>query len=110
MKASLATSQHLASISALPSWQAALCGSFSGGLAAALTCPFDVAKTRIMLDRQARSVGFYSTIARIARTEGFGALFKGVVPRVIWLSLGGAVFLGVYEAAKGVLVREDNPL
>lgn len=27
-------------------------------------------------------------------------LFSGVVPRVIWISLGGAVFLGVYEATK----------
>lgn len=34
-------------------------------------------------------------------------LFSGVVPRVIWISLGGAVFLGVYEAVKKAL-DEDS--
>ena len=24
-------------------------------------------------------------------------LFSGVVPRVLWISVGGAIFLGVYE-------------
>lgn len=33
----------------------------------------------------------------IYRVEGFAALFAGVVPRTMWISAGGAVFLGVYE-------------
>jgi solute carrier family 25 S-adenosylmethionine transporter 26 len=44
-----------------------------------------------------------SRLARIAQTEGAGALFSGVVPRTLWISAGGAVFLGVYEASAGVL-------
>ena len=63
-----------------------------------------------MLDRRVGArppaIGVYGTISRIARTEGVSALWKGVVPRVIWLSLGGAVFLGVYEAAKGAMVGQ----
>ncbi len=31
--------------------------------------------------------------------EGVKALFAGVVPRTLWISAGGAVFLGVYEQA-----------
>lgn len=31
--------------------------------------------------------------------EGTSALFAGVVPRTLWISAGGAVFLGVYEWA-----------
>ena len=30
-------------------------------------------------------------------------LFAGVVPRVTWISLGGAVFFGVYEKCKALL-------
>lgn len=111
LKSTLAARRHQP-VAALPSWQAALCGSVSGAIAAALTCPFDVAKTRIMLDRRVAvdadraSAGVYGTMSRIARTEGVPALWKGVVPRVIWLSLGGAVFLGVYEAAKGAIVGQ----
>ena len=45
----------------------------------------------------------YRTLGIIYREEGVRVLFSGVVPRVIWISLGGAVFLGVYEAAKKAL-------
>lgn len=31
--------------------------------------------------------------------EGPRALFAGVIPRTMWISAGGAVFLGVYEWA-----------
>lgn len=31
--------------------------------------------------------------------EGAKALFAGIVPRTMWISAGGAVFLGVYEWA-----------
>ena len=37
----------------------------------------------------------------IYRTEGLSALFAGVVPRTLWISAGGAVFLGAYEWAVG---------
>lgn len=33
----------------LPAYEAALCGSIAGGIAAAITTPLDVCKTRIML-------------------------------------------------------------
>ena len=46
---------------------------------------------------------FSKTLGIIYREEGPRVLFAGVVPRVMWISLGGAVFLGVYEAAKKAL-------
>lgn len=36
----------------------------------------------------------------VYRKEGAGALFAGVVPRVMWISIGGAIFFGAYEEAK----------
>ena len=32
-----------------------------------------------------------------------GSLFKGVGPRVTWISIGGAVFFGALEKAKSLL-------
>ncbi|KAI6139310.1 mitochondrial carrier domain-containing protein [Pisolithus tinctorius] len=87
--------------------EAAVCGSIAGGVAAALTTPLDVLKTRVMLDMRDPSSRFPSLFARardIYVGEGARALFAGVVPRTLWISAGGAVFLGVYEWVIGTLV------
>lgn len=47
---------------------------------------------------------FASRFAGIYRNEGIKALFAGVVPRTLWISAGGAVFLGMYEWAIDGLV------
>ncbi|KAJ7704977.1 mitochondrial carrier domain-containing protein [Mycena rosella] len=83
--------------------EAAVCGSIAGGVAAALTTPLDVLKTRVMLDMRdpAKEVlpSLAARLKHIYLTEGMPALFAGVVPRTLWISAGGAVFLGVYEWA-----------
>ncbi|KAJ8691038.1 S-adenosylmethionine transporter [Pleurotus ostreatus] len=86
--------------------EAAICGSIAGGFAAAATTPLDVLKTRIMLDLRdptKEKLPSVSTRLRgIYTSEGVGALFAGVVPRTLWISAGGAVFLGVYEWVVGL--------
>ena len=37
--------------------------------------------------------------------EGPRALFAGVTPRTLWISAGGAVFLGAYEWAVQTLMK-----
>ncbi|KIJ64667.1 hypothetical protein HYDPIDRAFT_28598 [Hydnomerulius pinastri MD-312] len=91
--------------------EAAACGSIAGGVAAALTTPLDVLKTRVMLDMRDPSSQFPSLLTRfrqIYTTEGPRALFAGVVPRTLWISAGGAVFLGVYEWVVGGLVDTNE--
>jgi len=81
-------------------WEASLCGAVAGGVAAGLTTPLDVAKTRIMLakagseEAQAGILGIWRTVVQESGVRG---LFAGVTPRVTWISVGGAVFFGVYE-------------
>ncbi|OTF75356.1 S-adenosylmethionine mitochondrial carrier protein-like protein [Euroglyphus maynei] len=89
-------------------YQAMICGSFSGAIAAFLTTPFDVAKTQIMLqdfDRTKSSehvhksipIRYINTIRLIFERKGLNGLWAGAVPRVVWISIGGAIFLGGYE-------------
>ncbi|ORX63423.1 mitochondrial carrier [Linderina pennispora] len=94
--------------------KAAVCGSISGGFAAAVTTPLDVVKTRVMLSMKGMEAhmqysGIGNTLVRIAREEGFRALFSGVVPGTIWISIGGFVFLGSYEKVKAVMMDHKNP-
>jgi solute carrier family 25 S-adenosylmethionine transporter 26 len=94
-------------------YEAAMMGSLAGAIAAAATTPLDVCKTRIMLSvkNQANASsskhydGIISTMKRIAAEEGPRALFSGIGPRVMWISIGGSIFLGVYEKAVKTFVQ-----
>lgn len=91
----------------LETWESSLCGSLAGGIAAGLTTPLDVVKTRLMTQRTGGSVlkytGLMDCLVKVSREEGMGALYKGLVPRVVNIALGGAIFFGAYEAVKKVV-------
>ena len=77
----------------------ALAGAAAGGLAAALTTPLDVLRTRHVL-RSAGGGGdpsFLATARHILRAEGMRGLLRGVVPRTVYMSLGGVLYLGTYS-------------
>ncbi|CEP21935.1 Putative mitochondrial carrier protein PET8 [Cyberlindnera jadinii] len=86
--------------------QGALCGSIAGGFAAAVTTPLDVLKTRIMLEDT--RVGVLHLAKTILKEEGIKVFFSGVGPRTMWISAGGAIFLGVYEAVSTTLRSFDK--
>lgn len=79
----------------------ALCGSVAGGVAAALTTPLDVVKTRIMLHKSRLSV--VPLVRQMLKDEGPRVFLLGIGPRTAWISAGGAIFLGCYEVASTYL-------
>ncbi|EME31823.1 Probable S-adenosylmethionine carrier 2, chloroplastic [Galdieria sulphuraria] len=86
-------------------------GSFAGGLAAALTNPFDVVKTRMQTqpvgnDRKYKSL--VHCFCQIMKEEGFLAFFKGVVPRVVWIAPASGITLGVFEGLVSILDKERS--
>lgn len=78
--------------------EGAICGSIAGGIAAALTTPLDVIKTRLMLNKG--RINVLPLVKKIIQEEGYSAFLKGIGPRTMWISAGGAIFLGTYEVAK----------
>ena len=52
--------------------------------------------------------GPLSGLRLIYKQEGFFALYKGIVPRCMWIGIGGAVFFGAYEESRRVLRRVLN--
>lgn len=86
--------------------ESALFGSLAGAVAAGSTTPLDVLKTRIMLQRRTdggQRSGVVVLVQQILRDEGPRGFFKGWVPRVGWISTGGAIFLGTYQWASNKL-------
>lgn len=87
-------------------------GSVAGAVAAGLTTPLDVVKTRVMLARKGgrgeARVRVKEVVREIVREEGLGAFWKGIGPRVAWIGIGGAVFLGSYQWAWNQLERERS--
>lgn len=87
------------------SLDSALCGAAGGAVAAALTNPMDVVKTRLMLQQAGRQEGALAVLARVAASEGWRGLAAGLLPRLLWISLGGVIFFGVYEQTLATLSR-----
>ncbi|CAD5117302.1 DgyrCDS6089 [Dimorphilus gyrociliatus] len=84
----------------LEPWQSAICGAVAGSISSYLTTPIDVAKTRIMLadknDSVSRGNVIYA-IRSVYHQGGIKGLYAGAIPRTIWIAIGGAIFLGVYD-------------
>ncbi|KAL1626800.1 S-adenosylmethionine transporter [Neofusicoccum ribis] len=76
-------------------FEGALFGSIAGAIAASITTPLDVLKTRMMLATQRQKV--VPLLTSILKESGPRAFFAGIGPRVFWISTGGAVFLGSYQ-------------
>ncbi|XP_008101014.1 mitochondrial 2-oxodicarboxylate carrier isoform X2 [Anolis carolinensis] len=82
-------------------------GLVSGTIASIINIPFDVAKSRIQGPQPVPGEIKYrtclKTMATVYKEEGFLALYKGLVPKIMRLGPGGAVMLLVYEYAYGWL-------
>ena len=87
--------------SSISAVESGLFGSVAGAIAACVTTPLDVLKTRIMLAKEKERAW---VIAKgILRESGPRAFVSGMGPRVLWISIGGAIFLGSYQWANNKL-------
>ncbi|KAL0100413.1 hypothetical protein PUN28_019633 [Cardiocondyla obscurior] len=92
--------------------ESAICGAIAGGISAAVTTPLDVAKTRIMLANRtllSSELKILNVLQGVYLQNGFYGLFAGFGPRVMWITLGGFIFFGMYEEAK-VLTHTIFPI
>jgi solute carrier family 25 S-adenosylmethionine transporter 26 len=86
-------------------WAGVAAGS-SGSVAAVLTTPVDVIKTRIMLAAgEQRNVKVGEVVKEVLRKEGFHGLWRGGALRAVWTFAGSGLFLGTYEGSKLWLER-----
>ncbi|XP_072045009.1 mitochondrial 2-oxodicarboxylate carrier-like [Amphiura filiformis] len=78
-------------------------GLIGGTIASTANIPFDVAKSRIQgpqpVAGQVKYKWCFDTIRTVYVEEGFFALYKGLLPKIMRLGPGGAIMLLVYENA-----------
>ncbi|XP_037293409.1 mitochondrial 2-oxodicarboxylate carrier [Manduca sexta] len=88
-------------------------GFTSGVLGSCVNIPFDVAKSRIQGPQPTPGVVKYSSttgaISLVYREEGFRALYKGLLPKVLRLGPGGAIMLVVYDYVYHFLEQKFDP-
>jgi len=85
----------------------------SGMVAAVVTQPLDVVKTRLQTQNVGTEVdegkvrvyykGLRSTVSAILRDEGPSGLFRGTVPRLLFAAPSAAMCWGTYEVTKALL-------
>eukprot|EP00761_Pharyngomonas_kirbyi_P014667 gb/GECH01014697.1/.p1 GENE.gb/GECH01014697.1/~~gb/GECH01014697.1/.p1 ORF type:complete len:304 (+),score=49.71 gb/GECH01014697.1/:1-912(+) len=87
----------------LPSWLFLASAGASGAFSAAITCPMDVIKTRLMVQgphREYRS-GMHG-LSLILRQESIKTLFRGLKPRMLWMAGGTATSMAAFEYFKRI--------
>lgn len=81
-------------------------GSLAGAIAAFLTTPIDVIKTRCMVQpRKYRNDSIKTIVKKFIKKEGYKVLMSGWLPRTLWIGLGGAIYFGSYEEFKTLLSK-----
>ncbi|OMH86146.1 Mitochondrial RNA-splicing protein MRS4 [Zancudomyces culisetae] len=88
-------------------------GALSGGVAAAITNPVDCAKTLLQTrgashDSSIKNVsGIIKPIKIIVSTYGVKGLFRGVIPRVVYVMPGTGISWLTYEYFKRFLSKNN---
>ncbi|XP_043285091.1 mitochondrial 2-oxodicarboxylate carrier [Venturia canescens] len=82
-------------------------GFTAGTAASCLNIPFDVAKSRIQGPQGTIHYnGTITTLSIVYQREGFTALYKGLLPKVLRLGPGGAIMLVVYDYMHAYLTNK----
>eukprot|EP00897_Mesotaenium_endlicherianum_P001695 jgi/Mesen1/1553/ME000134S00674 len=85
-------------------------GGTAGGIAAALTTPLDVIKTRLQIQGAGGDYGGWSdALRKILREEGYRGLLKGWVPRVLWFVPASALTFLALDLLHKAFDSEAHP-
>lgn len=85
-------------------WGKLAAGSLSGALAAGITNPTELVKTRLQ-DKNNTHKGSVAVVRHILETEGVGGLWRGAMPGMTRAAIVTACQCGTYDEIKRTLLR-----
>ncbi|KAI7869176.1 putative mitochondrial carrier protein [Spinellus fusiger] len=89
-----------------------IAGAFSGMVAAAITTPFDVAKTKRQVeagqDMPKKTVNVSTILRQIYDQQGIRGLFRGMTPRVAKVAPSCAIMISSYEVGKTFFSKQHT--
>lgn len=83
-----------------------IAAALTGGIAGYLTAPFDVIKTKLMVDHDMYN-GFIDCTMKTIHNHGIESLFQGGVARIIWLVPFTAIYLPCYDLIKRAMQKRN---
>lgn len=87
----------------LPSYGYPACAAGAGAVAAAITAPLDVVKTRLQTQGTSGAYrGGWHCVQQIWAVEGPKSLFRGVGARILFLAPNHAISMTIYEAMQAL--------
>ncbi|KAF3446516.1 hypothetical protein FNV43_RR11695 [Rhamnella rubrinervis] len=83
-------------------------GAAAGITATVLCLPLDTIRTKMVAPGGEALGGVIDAFRHMIQTEGFFALYKGLVPSIISMAPSGAVFYGVYDILKSAYLHSPE--
>ncbi|KIW08193.1 uncharacterized protein PV09_01124 [Verruconis gallopava] len=75
-----------------------VCGSLAGAITVYYTMPFDSVKTQLQsIEGRMMYTGSWDCVRKMVSRGGVRSLWKGTTPRLVRLSVSGAISFSVYE-------------
>lgn len=85
-----------------------IAGAAAGMTATVLCLPLDTVRTNLVAQGGEALGGVVGAFCHVIRTEGFFALYKGLVPSILSMAPSAAVFYGVYDILKSAYLRSPQ--
>ncbi|KAG9143112.1 hypothetical protein Leryth_006350 [Lithospermum erythrorhizon] len=85
-----------------------IAGAAAGMTATVLCLPLDTVRTNLVAKGGEALGGVVGAFCHVIQTEGFFALYKGLVPSILSMAPSGAVFYGVYDILKSAYLRSPQ--
>eukprot|EP00210_Caulerpa_lentillifera_P009020 g8609.t1 len=88
-------------------------GGIAGAMAAAISTPLDVVKTRLQTEgvtsnTKYRNTGVVSVLQQIVHEEGNQAIWRGLKPRILFHVPSAAICWGTYESMKELILKRNQ--